>query len=47
MNRRHTRRPAPPAPAPTFAAALAERLTAAGHSVSVRHRDLDKDVVQR
>ncbi|MFZ4237538.1 RapZ C-terminal domain-containing protein [Streptomyces murinus] len=33
--------------APTFAAALAERLTAAGHSVSVRHRDLDKDVVQR
>ncbi|MEU8468250.1 RNase adapter RapZ [Streptomyces sp. NPDC029006] len=33
--------------APTFAGALAERLTAVGHSVSVRHRDLDKDVVQR
>ncbi|MER5447781.1 RNase adapter RapZ [Streptomyces sp. NPDC002764] len=33
--------------APTFAGALAERLTAAGHQVSVRHRDLDKDVVQR
>ncbi|MFJ5949719.1 ATPase [Streptomyces noursei] len=33
--------------APTFALALAERLTAAGHHVSVHHRDLDKDVVQR
>jgi RNase adaptor protein for sRNA GlmZ degradation len=33
--------------APTFARALAERLTAAGHTVSVRHRDMDKDVVQR
>ncbi|MEV0322075.1 RNase adapter RapZ [Streptomyces sp. NPDC050658] len=33
--------------APTFARALAERLTAAGHSVSVRHRDLGKPVVQR
>ena len=33
--------------APTFANALAERLTAAGHRVSVRHRDLSKDVVQR
>ncbi|MCX5369576.1 RNase adapter RapZ [Streptomyces sp. NBC_00103] len=33
--------------APTFADALAERLTAVGYQVSVRHRDLDKDVVQR
>ncbi|WP_427166562.1 RapZ C-terminal domain-containing protein [Streptomyces sp. C1-1] len=33
--------------APTFAGALAERLTAAGHQVSVCHRDLDKDVVER
>ncbi|WP_030750426.1 RNase adapter RapZ [Streptomyces sp. NRRL S-31] len=33
--------------APTFAGALAERLTAAGHRVSVHHRDLGKDVVQR
>lgn len=33
--------------APTFARALAERLTAAGHTVSVRHRDMAKDVVQR
>ncbi|WP_274914325.1 RapZ C-terminal domain-containing protein [Streptomyces sp. WZ-12] len=33
--------------APTFALVLAERLTAAGHRVSVRHRDLDKPVVQR
>ncbi|TWV41330.1 ATPase [Streptomyces misionensis] len=33
--------------APTFAGALAERLAAAGHQVSVRHRDLDKDVIQR
>ncbi|MEU8688492.1 RNase adapter RapZ [Streptomyces sp. NPDC048665] len=33
--------------APAFALALAERLTAAGHRVSVRHRDLAKPVVQR
>lgn len=33
--------------APTFARALADRLTAAGHSVAVRHRDLDKPVVAR
>lgn len=33
--------------APTFARALAERLTAAGHSVTVQHRDIAKDVVQR
>ncbi|MGW3442005.1 RapZ C-terminal domain-containing protein [Streptomyces sp. NPDC001076] len=33
--------------APTFARALADRLTAAGHTVSVRHRDMGKDVVQR
>lgn len=33
--------------APVFARALADRLTAAGHTVSVRHRDLDKPVVQR
>ncbi|WP_443073087.1 RapZ C-terminal domain-containing protein [Streptomyces sp. NBC_01451] len=33
--------------APTFAGALAERLRAAGHDVTVHHRDLDKDVVQR
>ncbi|MEU6535810.1 RNase adapter RapZ [Streptomyces sp. NPDC047000] len=33
--------------APTFANVLAERLTAAGHRVSVRHRDLGKDVVER
>lgn len=33
--------------APTVARALAERLTAAGHSVVVTHRDLDKPVVQR
>ena len=33
--------------APTFARVLAERLAAAGHSVTVRHRDLDKPVVQR
>ncbi|WP_427167220.1 RapZ C-terminal domain-containing protein [Streptomyces sp. C1-1] len=33
--------------APTFARALAERLTAAGHSVTIRHRDLDKPVVRR
>ncbi|MDC0772785.1 RapZ C-terminal domain-containing protein [Streptomyces sp. HD] len=33
--------------APTFARALAERLSAAGHSVSVSHRDMAKAVVQR
>ncbi|MDQ0697441.1 RNase adaptor protein for sRNA GlmZ degradation [Streptomyces sp. W4I9-2] len=33
--------------APTFARALAERLTAAGHSVSIRDRDIAKDVVKR
>jgi UPF0042 nucleotide-binding protein len=33
--------------APTFARALAERLTAAGHTVSVHHRDLTKPVVHR
>ncbi|MEU0985068.1 RNase adapter RapZ [Streptomyces sp. NPDC005953] len=33
--------------APTFARALAERLTAAGHPVTIRHRDLDKPVLQR
>ncbi|MFJ5259292.1 ATPase [Streptomyces sp. NPDC088387] len=33
--------------APTFARALAERLTAAGHTVTVRHRDMAKPVVQR
>ncbi|MGW3266789.1 RapZ C-terminal domain-containing protein [Streptomyces sp. NPDC001056] len=33
--------------APTFADALAERLTAAGHQVSVQHRDMDKAVVKR
>ncbi|MFE9437091.1 ATPase [Streptomyces sp. NPDC006640] len=33
--------------APTFALALADRLTAAGHTVTVQHRDLAKDVVQR
>ncbi|MDI3344355.1 RNase adapter RapZ [Streptomyces sp. AJ-1] len=33
--------------APTFARALAERLRASGHSVTVSHRDLDKPVVQR
>lgn len=33
--------------APTFARALAEQLTAAGHSVTVSHRDLSKAVVQR
>ncbi|WP_405567075.1 ATPase [Streptomyces phaeochromogenes] len=33
--------------APTFARALADRLSAAGHSVTVQHRDLDKAVVQR
>lgn len=32
--------------APTFARTLAELLTAAGHSVTVSHRDLDKAVVQ-
>ncbi|MDC7338929.1 RapZ C-terminal domain-containing protein [Streptomyces lydicus] len=33
--------------APTFAHALAERLSAAGHDVTVSHRDLHKPVVQR
>ncbi|MGD6753819.1 RapZ C-terminal domain-containing protein [Streptomyces sp. BH105] len=33
--------------APTFARALADRLTAAGHQVTVRHRDIDKAVVAR
>ncbi|MFD5345439.1 ATPase [Streptomyces anulatus] len=33
--------------APTFARALAERLTAAGHSVTVQDRDIAKAVVQR
>ncbi|QDN84432.1 RNase adapter RapZ [Streptomyces sp. RLB3-6] len=33
--------------APTFARALAELLRDAGHDVTVRHRDLGKDVVQR
>ncbi|MDX2538602.1 RapZ C-terminal domain-containing protein [Streptomyces scabiei] len=33
--------------APTFARDLAARLAEAGHSVTVRHRDLGKPVVQR
>lgn len=33
--------------APVFAIALAELLRDAGHEVIVRHRDLDKPVVQR
>ncbi|MEF9903689.1 RapZ C-terminal domain-containing protein [Streptomyces sp. P9-A2] len=33
--------------APTFAQALADMLTAAGYTVTVRHRDLGKPVVQR
>lgn len=33
--------------APTFATALADRLTAVGHTVTVHHRDIDKPVVQR
>lgn len=33
--------------APTFARALAELLTAAGHQVSVRHRDLHRAIVNR
>ncbi|WP_055524851.1 RapZ C-terminal domain-containing protein [Streptomyces graminilatus] len=33
--------------APTFARALADRLRAAGHDVTVRHRDMGKPVVQR
>ena len=33
--------------APTVARQLAARLTEAGHSVTVRHRDLGKPVVQR
>ncbi|MDG9717420.1 RNase adapter RapZ [Streptomyces sp. DH24] len=33
--------------APTVARALADRLTAAGHRVTVQHRDLSKPVIQR
>lgn len=33
--------------APTFARALADRLTAAGHSVSICHRDMAEPVVER
>ncbi|NGO67467.1 RapZ C-terminal domain-containing protein [Streptomyces boncukensis] len=33
--------------APTFAMALADRLTASGLAVQVRHRDLHRPVVQR
>jgi UPF0042 nucleotide-binding protein len=33
--------------APTFARALGDRLTSAGHSVTVNHRDLEKEVVHR
>ncbi|MFJ2790645.1 ATPase [Streptomyces sp. NPDC087290] len=33
--------------APTFALALADRLRTAGVTVTITHRDLDKDVVQR
>lgn len=33
--------------APTFARDLAARLAEAGHSVTVRHRDLDKPVISR
>ncbi|MDN3293502.1 RNase adapter RapZ [Streptomyces ficellus] len=33
--------------APTFARALADCLRGAGHSVTVRHRDMHKAVVQR
>lgn len=33
--------------APTFATALADRLTADGHTVTVDHRDISKPVVQR
>ncbi|KOU20065.1 RNase adapter RapZ [Streptomyces sp. WM6368] len=33
--------------APTFARELADRLRGAGHSVTVRHRDMSKAVVQR
>ncbi|GAA3202432.1 RNase adapter RapZ [Streptomyces virens] len=33
--------------APVFALALAELLRDAGHQVTVHHRDLDKNVVQR
>lgn len=33
--------------APTFATALAARLTADGHDVTIHHRDIDKPVVQR
>ncbi|QKW28338.1 ATPase [Streptomyces seoulensis] len=33
--------------APTFARVLAELLSDAGHDVTVRHRDIDRPVVQR
>ncbi|KUN95923.1 ATPase [Streptomyces resistomycificus] len=33
--------------APTFARALADRLSSAGHRVTIRHRDMARDVVQR
>lgn len=33
--------------APTFARALAEQLTAAGHTVTIRHRDMAEPVVER
>ncbi|MEU2672583.1 RNase adapter RapZ [Streptomyces sp. NPDC007164] len=33
--------------APTFAGALADRLSAAGHAATVNHRDMAKGVVQR
>ncbi|MFI1091932.1 ATPase [Streptomyces sp. NPDC020917] len=33
--------------APSFAMDLADLLTIAGHTVTVHHRDLDKDVVDR
>lgn len=33
--------------APTFASALADRLTLAGHHVTVTHRDIRRPVVQR
>jgi UPF0042 nucleotide-binding protein len=33
--------------APTFARALADLLSAAGHQITVQHRDMDKPVVQR
>jgi UPF0042 nucleotide-binding protein len=33
--------------APTFARALADLLSAAGHQITVQHRDMDRPVVQR